>query len=172
MHPFSCNSTYLDVTDLVNHRRVKNRKNWISSEQNTTFLQNKKILNLCFKWHILRSYCFVAEITFNIRSIIWKKSVICVNLIKLAPTTQRKIPESQPKHPQVCPENPVKHLRWNFSQWGWKPSTNLREKCPNTEFFLVRIFLYSDYVNLCIQSKYWKIRTRKNSVFCIWTLFM
>ena len=30
----------------------------------------------------------------------------------------------------------------------------LREKCPNTEFFLVRI-----------QSKYGKIRTRKNSLF-------
>ena len=30
----------------------------------------------------------------------------------------------------------------------------LREKCPNTEFFLVRI-----------QSEYRKIKTRKNSVF-------
>ena len=30
----------------------------------------------------------------------------------------------------------------------------LREKCPNTDFFLVRF-----------QSKYGKIRTRKNSVF-------
>ena len=33
--------------------------------------------------------------------------------------------------------------------------TTLREKCPNTEFFLVLIF----------QSEYGKIRTRKNSVF-------
>ena len=24
-----------------------------------------KILNLCFRWHILRSYRFVAEVTFN-----------------------------------------------------------------------------------------------------------
>ena len=42
-------------------------------------------------------------------------------------------------------------------------------KCPNTEFFLVRIFLYSDWtrilVNLRIQSEYRKIRTWKNSVF-------
>ena len=30
-----------------------------------TFLQNKKILNLCFGWHILRSYRFVAEVIFN-----------------------------------------------------------------------------------------------------------
>ena len=48
--------------------------------------------------------------------------------------------------------------------------STLREKCPNTEFFLVSIFLYSDWilrftVNLCIQSKYRKIRTRKNIVF-------
>ena len=51
----------------------------------------------------------------------------------------------------------------------------LREKCPNTEWFLVRIFLYSYWirrftsqiyeVNLRIQSEYRKIRTRNNSVF-------
>ena len=35
----------------------------------------------------------------------------------------------------------------------------LREKCPNAEFFLVRIFLYYN-----IQFEYRKIRTRKNSV--------
>ena len=29
------------------------------------FLRNKKNLNLCFRWHILRSYRFVAEVTFN-----------------------------------------------------------------------------------------------------------
>ena len=34
----------------------------------------------------------------------------------------------------------------------------LREKCPNTELFLVLIFLY-------IQSEYRKIWTRNNSVF-------
>ena len=47
---------------------------------------------------------------------------------------------------------------------------SLREKCPNTELFLVRIFLYMDWirrfmVNLRIQSKYRKIWTRNNSVF-------
>ena len=38
---------------------VKNTKTWISSERNETFLRNKKILNLCLIWHILRSYCFL-----------------------------------------------------------------------------------------------------------------
>ena len=42
-----------------------------------------------------------------------------------------------------------------------KKYSTLREKCPNTEFFLVRIFLYSD----CIQSECREIRTRKNYVF-------
>ena len=45
---------------------------------------------------------------------------------------------------------------------------SLREKCPNTEFFLVRIFLHSDWirrVNLPIQFEYEKIRTRKNCVY-------
>ena len=50
-----------------------------------------------------------------------------------------------------------------------QPSKLLRKKCPNTDFFLVRIFLYSDWtriysVNLRIQSEYRKIRTRKKSV--------
>ena len=42
---------------------------------------------------------------------------------------------------------------------------SLREKCPNTQFYLVRIFLY--VVNLRIQSEYRKIRTRKNSAFVV-----
>ena len=54
-------------------------------------------------------------------------------------------------------------LQWTVS--------SLREKCPNTRIFLVRIFLHSDWirillrkspyysVNLRIQSKYRKIRT-------------
>ena len=43
----------------------------------------------------------------------------------------------------------------------------LREKCLNTEFFLVRIFLYLNWiqVNPHTQSKYRKIRARKNSQF-------
>ena len=45
---------------------VENTKTWISSERNIVFLRNKKIVNLCFRWHILRSYRFVAEVTFNV----------------------------------------------------------------------------------------------------------
>ena len=63
MNPVSCTNTHHDVTDLINHRMVKNTKYWISWERNTTFLQNKKILKQCLRWHILRSYCFVAEVT-------------------------------------------------------------------------------------------------------------
>ena len=65
MHPASCTNIHHDVTDLVNHEIVKNTKTWISWEQNITFLQNKKIHNLCFRWHILRSYCYVTEETFK-----------------------------------------------------------------------------------------------------------
>ena len=47
------------------------------------------------------------------------------------------------------------------------PNHSLREKCPNTELFLVRVFLYSDWIgiSLRIQFEYSKIRTRNNSVF-------
>ena len=49
-----------------------------------------------------------------------------------------------------------------------KSKVTLREKCPNMKLFLVRIFLYSDWIqsaiSLRIQSEYRKIRTRNNSV--------
>ena len=45
---------------------AKNTKTWISWERNIIFRRNKAILNLCFRWHILRIYRFVAEVTFNI----------------------------------------------------------------------------------------------------------
>ena len=49
-------------------------------------------------------------------------------------------------------------------------SKKVREKSPNTEYFLIRIFPYFAWirrftVNLRIPSKYGKIRTRRNSVF-------
>ena len=66
MHHVSCTNTHYDVTDLVHYRMVKNRKTWISWEWNINFLRNKKILNLCLIWHILRKYCFVAEVTFKV----------------------------------------------------------------------------------------------------------
>ena len=66
MHLVSCTNTHRGVTDLVNHGMFKNIKTWISWERNIIFLWNKKVLNLCFRWKILRSYRFVAEVTFNI----------------------------------------------------------------------------------------------------------
>ena len=63
MHPVTCTNTHHDITDLVNHGLVKNTK---SGEQNKTFLCNKNILNLCLRWHILRSYRFVTEVIFKL----------------------------------------------------------------------------------------------------------
>ena len=68
----SCTNTHHDVTDLVNHAMVKNMKTWISWERNIIYLPNKKILNLCFRWHILRSYHFVAEVTFKLDALLHK----------------------------------------------------------------------------------------------------
>ena len=65
LHLVLCNNTHRDVKDLVNHMIVKNAKPWISWERNIIFLRNKKILNLCLRWHIWRSYRFVAEVTFK-----------------------------------------------------------------------------------------------------------
>ena len=71
MHPVSCTNTHHDVTDLVNHGVVENTKTWISWEQNTTFLRNKKILKLCLRWQILRSQDFEADVTFKIYTMKW-----------------------------------------------------------------------------------------------------
>ena len=65
MYPILCTNTHHDVTDLVNHGMVKNTKTWISWKRNIIFLRNKKILNLCLRWYILRSYRFLAEVTFK-----------------------------------------------------------------------------------------------------------
>ena len=65
MHPVSCINTHHEVIDLENHGMVKNAKIWISWKRNINFLQNKEILNLRLRWHILRSYRFVSEWTFN-----------------------------------------------------------------------------------------------------------
>ena len=67
LSPVSCTNTHCDVTDLVNYGMVKNTKTWIFWEQNILFLWNKKILNLCLRWHILRSYCFAVKVNFNNR---------------------------------------------------------------------------------------------------------
>ena len=48
------------------------------------------------------------------------------------------------------------------------PIHPLREKCPNTEFFLVRIFLYPDWIrrlNLRIHSEYRKNTDHKKTVY-------
>ena len=65
MHPASRTNFYDNVTDLVIYEMVTNTETWISWERNITFLQNKKFFNLLLRWHILRSYRFLAETTFN-----------------------------------------------------------------------------------------------------------
>ena len=69
MHLVSCTNTHPGIIDLVNHGIVKNTKTWISWEWKITFLQNKKILNLCLRWQILRTCCFVGEVTFKVLSL-------------------------------------------------------------------------------------------------------
>ena len=65
MHPVLCTNTHYDVTDLVNHGMVKVQKLEYLENGTYFFLRNKKILNLCLRWHILRSYRFLAEVTFK-----------------------------------------------------------------------------------------------------------
>ena len=80
MYLISCTGTHRDVTDFVNLEMVKNIKTWISWEWTLTYLRNKKILILCVRWHILRSYHFEGEVTFKDFSKIfqnWLKACNC-----------------------------------------------------------------------------------------------
>ena len=85
MHPISCTNTHHDFTDLVNHWIRKNTKTWISQEQKITFLWNKKTFYLFLRWHILRSSCFVAEVTF--KRILWPGQ-LCYNFFISGGLTQ------------------------------------------------------------------------------------
>ena len=80
MHLVSCTNTHRDVTDLVNHGMVKNTKTWISWERNTVFLRNKKNIHLCIRRYILRSYRFVAKVTFK------KQGKVDINIFLFCPT--------------------------------------------------------------------------------------
>ena len=80
IHPVSCTNVHHDVTDLVNQGMANKTKTWISWQPNMNFPQNKTILNLCFIWHILRSYRFLAEVTFNIFSKVKLRSLWCSKL--------------------------------------------------------------------------------------------
>ena len=65
MHPVSCSNTHHEVTHMVNHGKVENTKTWTSWEGNITFLPNKKIVNVCLRLHILRTYYFLVYASFK-----------------------------------------------------------------------------------------------------------
>ena len=67
MSPVSSANTHHGITDLVNHGMVKNTKTWISPEQDITLLWNKKKLTCASDGTSLRSDCFGAEVTFQIK---------------------------------------------------------------------------------------------------------
>ena len=57
--------THRDVTDLEIQGMVNNTKTLVSRKLSIIFLRNKRIHNLYLTWHILRSYHFLVEVTFN-----------------------------------------------------------------------------------------------------------
>ena len=61
---------------MANHTMIKNIKTRISWERNIAFLRSKKIINLCLRWHILRSYCFAAEIIFKKTLMVYLSSIV------------------------------------------------------------------------------------------------
>ena len=98
----SCTNSHHDVTDLENCEMVKKAKTWISWERNITFPQNKKIVNLCSRWYILRSYHFVADITFNLHmSILYKRKTLYWSITELDSIvknlSEQSVATSQPK---------------------------------------------------------------------------
>ena len=59
---------------------------------------------------------------------------------------------------------------YKYQNWSKKIAITLREKCSNTELFLVRIFLYSDWIS----KSPFSIQIQENTDqkwLLIWTLF-
>ena len=46
-----------------------------SLENETFFLQNKKIHNQCLRWHISRSYSFLADVIFKDTHFVWLEAL-------------------------------------------------------------------------------------------------
>ena len=63
MRPVSCTNTHHGV-------KIWQIMGWLKIQtleylENGTFLRNKKVLKLCLRQHILRTYSFVMEVTYN-----------------------------------------------------------------------------------------------------------
>ena len=85
MYPVSWANTHHDIKDLVNHGMTENTKSLISSEEpNLTFLTNKKILNMCLKWHTLRCYNFAVTATFKPRKNLAKIGEMGITVNKIS----------------------------------------------------------------------------------------
>ena len=59
-------------------KMVEITRTWISWKRNIFFLRNKIILNLWFRWYILTSYHFLAEINFKVKQ---RKYVSAFNIM-------------------------------------------------------------------------------------------
>ena len=64
---------------------LKIQKSLISWEEpNLTFLTNKKILNMCLKWHTLRCYNFAVTATFKPRKNLAKIGEMGITVNKIS----------------------------------------------------------------------------------------
>ena len=81
--------------------------------------------------------------------------------------TVEKLPNST-RYNKLIKRQPYTGITWLFIQWS------LRKKCPNTEFFVVRIFSHSDWIRG--DTEYLSVFSPKAGEYGperlgIWTLF-
>ena len=155
MPPVSYINTHHDVIDLINHEMVKNTKTWISQEWNIIFLWNKEILSLCFRWDILRSYCF--EVTFKTQwRCSWEKVVLKIAVLKVDRWNWQilfqkfllpcKIPMKKFSHSKVADSKPSALLKmifviYIFQNFKPKISEQLISGAPFTVGYFVLVLL-------------------------------
>ena len=63
------------------------------------------------------------------------------------------------------------NIRVTFNRGIIYHSHSLREKCQNTEVFLVRIFTHSDWIRRDTEYSVWMRENTDQKNLCIWTLF-
>ena len=138
MHLVSCTNTHRDVTYLVNHGMVKNIKSWISWERNIIFLGNKKFLSLCLRWHIWRSYCFVAEVTFKVSGNSHRYGT-CWSVTKYL-----NIPIFRNQKYGYFSIRASAIRSWNYAQDMLKTNLSLKNSTPKSiKYFLSKYFIES-----------------------------
>ena len=108
----------------------------MSWERHIIFLWNKQILNLCLKWHILRSYHFVEEVNFKFS--LWNRTLRNAGSQRLSwgfvGAVMQRFSNSNLCFPNLKPDSYLSKKLFHLLQW--KPFKMMK----NAFYFMFKTF--------------------------------